>query len=92
MTAFNRKKEEALAHLDMAALETALSLKQLCIEDRFEFAITPKFTTLSQRPNRNGQRSCQLHYSHLDIAARDTALKQLGVEDRFEFADHAKIY
>ena len=36
MTAFNKKKEEARAHLDMAARGTAL--KQLCIEDRFKFA------------------------------------------------------
>ena len=36
MTSFNKKKEEALAHLDMAARETALN--QLGIEDRFEFA------------------------------------------------------
>ena len=40
MTAFNKKKEEALAHLDMAARETAL--KQLGIEDRFEFADNAK--------------------------------------------------
>ena len=36
MTAFNKKKEKALAHLDMEARETAL--KQFGIEDRFEFA------------------------------------------------------
>ena len=36
MTAFNKKKEEALAHLDIAARETAL--KQLGFEGRFEFA------------------------------------------------------
>ena len=36
MTSFNKKKEEAQAHLDMAAREKAL--KQLGIEDRFEFA------------------------------------------------------
>lgn len=36
MATFNRKKEEAQAYLDMEARETAL--KQLGIEDRFEFA------------------------------------------------------
>ena len=36
MTSFNKKKEEAQAFLDMEARETAL--KQLGIEDRFEFA------------------------------------------------------
>ena len=36
MTSFNKKKEEARAHLDIAARETALN--QLGIEDRFEFA------------------------------------------------------
>ena len=35
MTAFNKKKKAARAHLDMAARETAL--KQIGIEDRFEF-------------------------------------------------------
>ena len=36
MTSFKKKKEEAQAYLDMAAREKAL--KQLGIEDRFEFA------------------------------------------------------
>ena len=36
MTSFNKKKEEALAHLDIDARETALN--QLGTEDRFEFA------------------------------------------------------
>ena len=36
MTTFNKKKEEEQALQDMTARETAL--KQLCIEDRFEFA------------------------------------------------------
>ena len=36
MTSFNKKKEEARAHLDIAARESALN--QLGIEDRFEFA------------------------------------------------------
>ena len=36
MTSFNKKKEEARAHLDIAARESALN--QHGIEDRFEFA------------------------------------------------------
>ena len=46
MTAFNKKKEEALAHLDMAARETAL--KQLGMEDRFEFADNAKICIAEQ--------------------------------------------
>ena len=51
MTAFNKKKEEARAHMDMAACET--SLKQLGIENIFEFADHAKiynaFTALQSK-------------------------------------------
>ena len=66
MTAFNEKKEEAQAHLDMVACKTVL--KQLGIEDRFEFADQAKIYNaeqISQCPNRKSQRSYRLHYSSL---------------------------
>ena len=45
MTAFNKKKEEAQAHLDMAARKKAL--KQLGMRTDSSLLITPQFTTLS---------------------------------------------
>ena len=71
-TSFNKKKEEARAHLDMAARETAL--KQLGIEDRFEFADQAKIYNaeqISQCPNRKSQRSYRLHYSSLFLLSSE---------------------
>ena len=51
MTAFNNKKKEALAHLDMAAREMAL--KQLGIEDRFEFADHAKIYNAEHGKSQN---------------------------------------
>ena len=69
MTSFNKKKEEARAHLDIAARESALN--QHGIEDRFEFADHAKIYNAehgkSQSANRNGrcQRSDRPRYSSL---------------------------
>ena len=58
MTSFNKKKEEAQAHLDMVAREKAL--KQLGIEDRFEFADHAKIYNAEHGRFHSAQSKCSV--------------------------------